>query len=58
MPRTRQKPSGAASIGAQVGEAGLWEVSEAVEAGAAAAAVYAVAVAPADKRFSSTFFIL
>ena len=55
MPRTKQRPSGAASIGVRAGAAGLWEASEAVGAGAAAAAAYAAAVAPADNRVSSTF---
>ena len=50
MPRTKQKPSGAASIGVRAGAAGLWEASEAVGAGAAVAAAYAAAVAPADNR--------
>jgi hypothetical protein len=47
-----------ASIGAQVGAAGLWEASEAVGAGVAAAAAYAVVVAPADKKSLLYFFIL
>jgi methyl coenzyme M reductase beta subunit len=54
LPRTKQKPSGV-SIEVQAGGAGLWEALEAVGDGAAAAAMYAEGVAPADKKVSSTF---
>jgi len=53
LPHTTTPPR--VSIEAQAGGAGLWEASEVVGAGEAAAAAYAAAVAPADKKVSSTF---
>jgi len=57
LPHTKQTPSGV-SIEAQAGGAGLWEASEVVGAGAAAAATYAAAVAPADKKSPLPFYPL
>jgi len=53
LPHTTTPPG--VSIEAQAGGAGLWEASEVAGAGAAAAATYAEAVAPADNKVSSTF---